>query len=389
MCSLRISGPLSLIALLTTMLSLQTHAQSSEIQQNSLTSSTQAINPEPASPPGDPRSGAINKLPDKLPDSPGGHTASQPNAEPRSGSITGTVLDAEGAEITDALVTLENAESKTQRMLTTDSAGSFRFDSIEPGRFNLTITSTGFAPWVSTDLALHTGQDYAVPPVALQLASTMTDVEVTVTRHEIAEDQMHFEENQRVLGVFPNFYVSYVKNPAPFSAGQKFRLALRTSVDPISIAIPGVIAGVEQSQNGFSGYGQGAAGYAKRFGASSADSAISIMITDAILPSILRQDPRYFYKGTGSIRSRALYAVATAFICKGDNGHWQPNYSNVLGNLATAGLSNLYYPSTDRHGVGLTVDNWLIGTASGAASTLFQEFLVKKISRGIHHQAEQ
>ena len=298
-------------------------------------------------------------------------------------------MDADGAEVTDALVTLENADSKTQRMLTTDSAGSFKFDSIEPGRFNLTITSTGFAPWVSTDLALHAGQDYALPPVALQLASTMTDVEVTVTRHEIAEDQMHFEENQRVLGVFPNFYVSYGKNPAPFSAGQKFRLALRTSVDPISIAIPGVIASVEQWQDGFSGYGQGAAGYAKRFGASSADSAISIMITDAILPSILRQDPRYFYKGTGSIRSRALYAVATAVICKGDNGRWQPNYSNVLGNLAAASISNLYYPPTDRHGLGLTVDNWLIGTASGGAGTLFQEFLVKKISRGIHRQPEQ
>jgi hypothetical protein len=274
-------------------------------------------------------------------------------------------------------------------MLTTDSAGSFKFDSIEPGRFSLTITSTGFAAWVSPSLTLHTGQTYAIPPAALQVASTMTEVEVTVTRHDIAEDQMHFEENQRVLGVFPNFYVSYVRNPPSFSAGQKFRLALRTSVDPISIAVPGVIAGVEQSQNGFSGYGQGAAGYAKRFGASSADSAISIMITDAILPSVLRQDPRYFYKGTGSIRSRALYAVATVFICKGDNGHWQPNYSNVLGNMATAGISNLYYPSTNRNGVGLTIDNWLIGTASGAAGTLFQEFLVKKISRGIHHQPEQ
>jgi hypothetical protein len=375
MCSLRFSGPLILTALLTATLSPYAHAQSPQIQP-----SAQTIPSEPA----DLRNVPTNTQPDE----PGLHTAIPPDSDQRSSRITGTVLDAEGAEVTDALVTLENEDSKTQRMLATDSAGSFKFDSLEPGRFNLTITSTGFAPWVSTGLALHTGQSYAVPPVALQIASTTTDVEVNVTRHDIAEDQMHFEENQRVLGVFPNFYVSYVRNPAPFSAGQKFRLALRTSVDPISIAIPGVIAGVEQSQNGFSGYGQGAAGYAKRFGASSADSAIGIMITDAILPSLLRQDPRYFYKGTGSIRSRALYAVATAFICKGDNGHWQPNYSNVLGNLATASLSNLYYPSTDRHGVGLTVDNWLIGTASGAAGTLFQEFLVKKISLGIHHQPE-
>jgi hypothetical protein len=391
MCSLRISGPFILTTLLAATLSPHAHAQSHQIlqiQTNSVSQSTQTTASEPVPASAGPRND-LGKLPDKLPDEPGIQPASPPDADQRSASLAGTVLDAEGAEITDALVTLENTDSKTQRMLTTDSAGSFKFDSLEPGRFSLTITSTGFAPWVSTDLALHSGQSYAIPSVALQIASTMTDVEVTVTRHDIAEDQMHFEENQRVLGVFPNFYVSYVRNPAPFSAGQKFRLALRTSVDPISIAIPGVIAGVEQSQNGFSGYGQGTAGYAKRFGASSADSAISIMITDAILPSLLRQDPRYFYKGTGSIRSRALYAVATAFICKGDNGHWQPNYSNVLGNLAAAGLSNLYYPSTDRHGVGLTVDNWLIGTASGAAGTLFQEFLVKKISSGIHHQPEQ
>ena len=81
--------------------------------------------------------------------------------------------------------------------------------------------------------------------------------------------------------------------------------------------------------------------------------------------------------------SRALYAVSTAFICKGDNGHWQPNYSFILGNFASAGISNLYYPSTDRNGAGLTISNALIDTASGAASSLLQEFLIKKISRGI------
>jgi hypothetical protein len=299
------------------------------------------------------------------------------------GSIVGTVLDTEGAEVPNALVTLENTDSKVERTLTTDGTGFFKFDAVEPGRFSLTVTSTGFAPWISTDVSLQTGQSYELPPVALEIASAMTAVEVTVTRHDIAEDQMHFEEKQRVLGIFPNFYASYVWNAAPLSAGQKFRLALTTSVDPVSIAIPGVVAGIEQWQNGFSGYGQGARGYAKRFGASYTDGFTSMLLGDALLPSILRQDPRYFYKGTGSIRSRALYAIATVVICRGDNGHWQPNYSNVLGNLASAGISNLYYPPSDRHGARLTIDNSLIGDASGALSSLFQEFLVKKISRGI------
>ena len=374
MFSLRLSGPFILTALLTAPFSPPAHAQSPQILPRPLFSST------PASPPTDP----TDLTSTRLPDAPGPSIAPQPAADPQSGgSILGTVLDTEGAEIADALVTLENTDSKVQRTLTTDGAGFFKFDAVEPGKFTVTVASTGFATWVSTDLALNTGQSYALPPVALQIASTMTEVEVSFTRHDLAQEQMHFQEQQRVLGVFPNFYVSYVRDATALSSGQKFQLALRTSVDPVSIAIPAIIAGIEQSQNGFSGYGQGAQGYAKRFGAASADSLIGMMITDAILPSILHQDPRYFYKGKGSIRSRAMYAIASVFICKGDSGHWQPNYSNVLGNLAAAGISNTYYPSTDRNGARLTIDNWLIGTASGAVATLFQEFLVKKISRGV------
>jgi len=224
-----------------------------------------------------------------------------------------------------------------------------------------------------------------MPPVALEVASAMTNVEVTVTRHDIAEDQMHFEEKQRVLGIFPNFYASYIWHAAPLSTGQKFRLALRTSIDPVSIAIPAIIAGTEQSEDTFNGYGQGAQGFAKRFGASYADSVSSAFFAGAILPSLLHQDPRYFYKGTGSIMSRAFYAISTVVICKGDNGRWQPNYSNVFGNLASASLSNAYYPAGNR-GARLTIDNWLIGTGSGAIGALFQEFLVKKISRGVHSE---
>ncbi len=117
-------------------------------------------------------------------------------------------------------------------------------------------------------------------------------------------------------------------------------------------------------------------------GAFYGDGFTSAFLGGAILPSILHQDPRYFYKGKGSIRSRALYAMAAIAICKGDNGKWQPNYSNVLGNLASAGISNTYYPAGNRGG-GLVVENWLIGTGSGAIGNLFQEFLVKKISRGV------
>jgi hypothetical protein len=314
---------------------------------------------------------------DHLPDAPGQHTTDHQDA----GSLHGTVTDSAGNDIVGARVTLEFDASKAQHMLLTDGAGFFNFTRLEPGTFRVTITSKGFATWVGSEIVLPPEGDCALPQVGLQIASVNTDVEVVSSQHDLAEEQMKTEETQRVLGVFPNFYTSYVWNAVPLTSKQKFRLALRTSIDPTAFVVTGITAGIEQWQNYFSGYGQGSQGYAKRFSASYADGFISTMIGGAILPSVLHQDPRYFYKGTGSIRSRALYAVSTVVICKGDNGHWQPNYSNVLGNLASAGISNLYYPSTDRNGGQVTIDNALIGTASGAISALIQEFLLRKISR--------
>jgi hypothetical protein len=121
-------------------------------------------------------------------------------------------------------------------------------------------------------------------------------------------------------------------------------------------------------------------GYAKRFGAAYADMATGTLIGGAILPSLLKQDPRYFYKGTGSTKSRILYAVANSVICKGDNGKWQANYSGILGGLAAGGISNLYYPAQDRNGVGLTFENALIGIGATAAANVLQEFVIKKLT---------
>jgi hypothetical protein len=142
----------------------------------------------------------------------------------------------------------------------------------------------------------------------------------------------------------------------------------------------GGAAGVQQAQNHFQGYGQGAQGYAKRFGAGYADTVAGTFVGSAILPSILKQDPRYFYKGTGSVRSRFLYAIANAFICKGDNGRWQPNYSSMLGSVAAGAISNIYYPAQDRDGVDLTFENAAIGIGSGALTNVLQEFLIKKLT---------
>jgi hypothetical protein len=316
-----------------------------------------------------------------MPDAPEVHTAERS----AGGVICGTVLDMNGAEVEGAAVVLEGASGRDQRGVTTDGTGFFRFSSVAPGAFKVSVTAKGFSAWSSAGLMLHPNEDYDLPPVELRLAMSTTEVVVTFTRRDVAEEEIHEEEKQRVLGAIPNFYVSYSRDPEPLSSGQKYRLAWRTSVDPISIVISAGIAGVEQSQNAFSGYGQGTGGYAKRFGAVYADGFVGTFLADAVFPSLLHQDPRYFYKGTGSIRSRALHAIASVVICKGDNGHWQPNYSNVLGNLAAAGISNVYYPASDREGAELTIRNSLIGTGAGAVGALFQEFLVKRISRGVPH----
>lgn len=240
----------------------------------------------------------------------------------------------------------------------------------------------GFEAWTSPRILLGADQSYDVPGIELKIAPTSITVRAVLPSRDIADQQIKVQEKQRIIGMFPNFYTSYVWDAEPLSVGQKFRLAWKTAVDPTTFFISGVIAGIQQSQNTYAGFGQGTAGYAKRFGASYAEGFTAIMIGNAILPALLRQDPRYFYKGTGSIRSRSLYAISTAVITKGDSGRWQPNYSNVLGNFAAAGISNLYYPASDRDGAQTTVNNALIGIAATAAAGLLQEFLLPRISTG-------
>ncbi len=257
--------------------------------------------------------------------------------------------------------------------------GQFSFANIAPGPFQLTITSAGFETQVSSGI-LHSGEIYIVPQVVLAVAPAIAEVRVVPSPIEVAEDQIKAEEKQRVLGVIPNFYVSYVQNAVPLTSKQKLELAWKATVDPVNLGVNGVIAGIEQAQNDFSGYGQGAQGYAKRYGAAYADFVAGTYIGGAILPSLLKQDPRYFYKGTGSKRSRILYAIANSVICKGDNGRWQANYSGILGSLAAGGISNLYYPAKNREGAELTFENGLIGIGANAAVNLLQEFVIRKLT---------
>ncbi len=302
-----------------------------------------------------------------------------------AGTITGTVIDQSGALVAGAEVRLTRtgAGSKKDQSVNEEafsgSNGQFSFANIAAGPFQLAVTSRGFAPQTFSG-NLGAGEIYIVPEIALSVAANVTDVEVGLPQTEVAEEQIKIEEKQRVLGVIPNFYVSYIPNAAPLTSKQKFKLAWKTVMDPFTLVVVGGTAGVEQAQNHFAEYGQGAQGYAKRFGAGYADAFAGTFIGGAIFPSLLKQDPRYFYKGTGSMQSRILYAIANALICKGDNRRWQANYSNILGNLAAGGISNLYYPAQDRNGLGLTLENGALGIGATAISNLFQEFVIRRLT---------
>ena len=296
-----------------------------------------------------------------------------------AGTISGTVVDSTGGVVVGARVKLSSQDSTQNQEAISDGDGQFSLAGIAPGPFQLTITADGFATRTVTG-TLHSGENYNVPPIALVISSGSTEVQVAMSRTDLAEAEIKDEEKQRVFGVVPNFYVTYDPMAFPLSRKQKFELAWKTSIDPVSFGLTGAVAGIEQWADAFNGYGQGAEGYGKRYGASYADLVTSTFIGSAVLPSLLKQDPRYFYKGKGSVRSRILYALANAVICKGDNGKWEPNYSSLLGGVASAGISNLYYPAADRNGFALTAENTLIGIGTTAAANLLQEFVIRRLT---------
>ncbi len=203
-------------------------------------------------------------------------------------------------------------------------------------------------------------------------------------------DVLRSEERQRILGVVPNFNtVESSAGVPPLSPGQKFHLMYKSSVDPFVFVADAFVAGYGQALNSNPGFGQGAKGYFKRFGASYLDTADGNLWGNAILPVLFKEDPRYFRLGSGSFTHRFLYSASTTVWCKRDNGTWGPNYANVLGNFISGGISNAYYPASDR-GVEQTLDGALTVTAEGVIGAEFVEFW-PDISRHLfkkHHAAQ-
>jgi Carboxypeptidase regulatory-like domain len=239
-------------------------------------------------------------------------TAAQSPAQGQ-GSISGRIVDPNGSPVVGANVQLLRDTQPTQQAQT-DQDGRFAFTHISAGPYQLTISEQGFAPQ-TISRTLRAGEASVIPQVTLALATQVTKVVVSPPTEDVAQAQLKEQVSQRIFGFIPNFYVTYLgANTVPLSSGQKFHLALKASTDPVVFLGVGLVAGMNQAGDRYSDYGQGVEGYAKRFGASYATFNSGLWIGGAILPSILKQDPRYFYRGTGTRRSRICSRTIPRFL---------------------------------------------------------------------------
>lgn len=316
-------------------------------------------------------------------------SSSSSSPQQETGGISGTVTDLNGDLVPGAIVTLDGPLSSDHRQTEANDYAGFAFNGLRGGTsYRITVRLKGFVTWNSPDVKLAPGQYVFLSDVALNIAGEPESVTVNASTEQIAVEQVRIAEQQRVLGFIPKFYVVYdSKNAVPLTPKLKFKLALRVSSDPISMAGVMSMAAIKQAAN-TPDYVQGAKGYGQRLGAIAADSFSDIMIGGAILPSLLHQDPRYFYQGTGTTQSRFRHAIFSPFICKGDNGRWQPNYSSLGGDLASSAISNTYYPQSNR-GPGLVFGNFAIGTVERMLSAYAQEFILRKFTPALNDSYKQ
>jgi hypothetical protein len=288
-----------------------------------------------------------------------------------SAHVAGAILDTTGATVLGAIVSLvRNDGTESGTMISAD--GEFDFANVPPGSYFLTVMAKNFLPFNSAGFAVRAQENYEVANIKLIVAGT--DTEVMVRPAEIvAAEEIKAAEQQRLVGIIPNFYTSYIYDAAPLTTRQKFSLAARGTFDPVSLIGVGVAAGIEQASNTYSGYGQGFAGYSKRYAAKFADGRTSDFLTHAVFPSLLHQDPRYYYQGSGTIKSRLAHALDSAFVTRTDSGLTAPNYSYVLGDMCSGALSNLYYPRKNR-GVSLVFSNAALGLAGRMGTNILREF---------------
>ena len=230
--------------------------------------------------------------------------------------------------------------------------------------------STGGAPAKPPAAALPDA-----PSASLQQSAQdgQSEPQRKARQHEQAEKEVKQEETQRLLVVVPNFNTVLSGRATPLDKGQKTELAVHATFDPFNFVSAVLLAGLSEYEGTNRGYGWGPGGYFKRVGANLADVFDSTMLAGAVYPILLRQDPRFFRKATGPIKARIRHALFAPFVCLGDNGRSQPNYSNLLGNFTAGAISNVYYPAQDR-GLSLSLINSSVVMVEGSLGNIGLEF---------------
>jgi len=211
------------------------------------------------------------------------------------------------------------------------------------------------------------------PETSSSATQTTADSAQQKTKEELAEEQLKVQKKQRI-GILPNFNASYISDAVPLTPKQKFKLMFSTEKDPATIGFSMFVALIGQAEGSHYGYGGGIGGYGKRFGQNYADTFDGAFWGNAVLPSLWHQDPRYFRLGTGPAKHRIVYALLSNVRSKHDGtGKWEPNYSNLVGNLISGGISNIYLPADER-GLGSTFEGAATVTAEGGIGSMLEEF---------------
>ena len=299
-----------------------------------------------------------------------------------TGTVLGTVADVDSDPIPGAVVVLQAAGNRLT--VTTQDDGSFALHDVAPGTaYQIAVTADGYADW-SSSVTVEPGHEKNLGEIKLRILAVQRAVTVSYSSKEVASQQLRAEEQQRVLGFIPNIYVTYEPHPEPLTTKMKFHLAFKDLSHPVFSARVALWAGVQQARDNPHEWHEGTEGYSKRLGAGFADAVTGGLISNAILPSLLHQDPRYFYKGSSTKWSRVRHAVLSPFICQGDNGKLQPNYSQWGGSLIGYSISTAYYPSSDRT-AGHVFEAFGIDMGLHVVGSLAQEFILSKFTRKRGH----
>jgi len=215
--------------------------------------------------------------------------------------------------------------------------------------------------------------DQSSPSSSSSSQSSQQQTDAQKTQKETAADQLKEQETQRVAGVMATFNTTRNRDALPLSSRQKFQLFFKGAFDPWPFGLSAFVAGIGQAEDSTPEWGGGTEGYAKRFGAGYTDYFMGNFFGNAVLPSLLHEDPRYFQKGSGKPINRFLWAASSTVWCKRDKGGWGPNYANVGGNLIGSAIGRVYYPASDRT-VSSTISDGLTVSAEGIVGAEVIEF---------------